>query len=98
MEAINKAGSAIGILTTNGIILATEKQEVSHLLESSKHSEKIYALDKHLYCVVSGLTADANTLIDYSRRSLGSYRVTFQDNMPIEQLIIKICDLKQSYT
>lgn len=35
MEAINKAGSAIGILTTEGVILASEKQTVSALLEQS---------------------------------------------------------------
>jgi len=35
MEAINKAGSAIGVLTPFGIILATEKQSVSALLEQS---------------------------------------------------------------
>lgn len=35
MEAINKAGSAIGVLTPHGIILATEKQTVSALLEQS---------------------------------------------------------------
>jgi 20S proteasome subunit alpha 3 len=42
------------------MILATEKQEVSHLLEQSKDSEKIYCIDRHIYCVVSGLAADAN--------------------------------------
>lgn len=35
MEAINKAGSAIGVLTTAGIVLATERQTVSALLEQS---------------------------------------------------------------
>jgi 20S proteasome subunit alpha 3 len=78
MEAINKAGAAIGIKTDHGIILATEKQTASALLEqckdlsalfkfAAKESEKIFALDKHLYCVVSGVTADANYLIEYAR-------------------------------
>ena len=35
IEAINKTGPAIGILTTEGIILATERQVVSNLLEQS---------------------------------------------------------------
>lgn len=67
IEAINKTGSAIGILTKEGIVLATEKQDVSFLLEQNRTSEKIYCLDKHVYCVVSGLTADANYLIDQAR-------------------------------
>jgi len=98
MEAINKAGSAIGVLTHAGIILATEKQSASALLEQSKQSEKIYALDKHLYTVVSGVTADANYLIDYARLAGQQYRFAFRDIQPIEQLIQNICDLKQRYT
>ena len=47
--------------------MATEKHEASFLLEQSKISEKIYAIDKHLYCVVSGLSADANYLINLLR-------------------------------
>lgn len=49
------------------MVLATEKHEASFLLEQSKVSEKIYAIDKHLYCVVSGLAADANYLINLLR-------------------------------
>jgi 20S proteasome subunit alpha 3 len=51
-----------------------------------------------VYCVVSGLTADANYLIDYARLSAQRYKYSYQENMPLEQLITKICDLKQSYT
>jgi len=98
MEAINKAGAGIGVLTGYGIILATEKQTVSALLEQTKQSEKIYSLDKHLYCVVSGVTADANYLIDYARLAGQQYRYAFRDIQPIEQLIQGICDLKQRYT
>ena len=54
-------------MTKEGVALATEKHEASFLLEQSKVSEKIYAIDKHLYCVVSGLSADANYLINMLR-------------------------------
>ncbi len=36
IEAINKTGSAIGILTKEGIVLVTEKQDVGSLLEQSR--------------------------------------------------------------
>ncbi|MFN9909503.1 MAG: hypothetical protein ACK56F_25860 [bacterium] len=37
-----------------------------------QESEKIYQVDQHVYCLVSGMTADANYLIDYAR--LGKFR------------------------
>lgn len=98
IEAINKAGSAIGILTKDGIILVTERQDVGSLLEQSKTSEKIYSLDQHIYCVVSGLTADANILIDYARRIGQYYKFQYGENVPVEQLVVTICDRKQEYT
>jgi hypothetical protein len=33
MEAINKAGASIALMTNEGLILACEKQDVSTLLE-----------------------------------------------------------------
>lgn len=99
IEAINKTGSAIGVLTKEGIVLTTEKQDVSSLLEASRHSEKIFSVDEHLFTVVNGLTADANYLIDVARVEAQNYKYTYGgENMPIEQLIVKICDIKQSYT
>ncbi|CAD8155714.1 unnamed protein product [Paramecium octaurelia] len=98
IEAINQTGSALGVLTNEGMILATEKQEVSHLLEHSKHSEKIYPIDRHIFSVVSGHTADANILINYAREAAANHRYQFQDNIGLEELIINICDYKQNKT
>lgn len=88
----------LGVLTTEGVILATEKLEVSFLLEENVVSDKIYCIDKHLYAVVSGLAADANFLLDMARQECQNYRLKFREPMPIEQLVIHICDVKQYYT
>ncbi|CAG8785272.1 7786_t:CDS:2, partial [Acaulospora morrowiae] len=45
MEAISHAGTALGILATDGIVLAAEKKVTSKLLEQSATSEKIYLLN-----------------------------------------------------
>lgn len=42
--------------------------------------------------------ADANILVNYARVSSQQYRLQYGDNMPIEQLVTKLCDLKQGYT
>lgn len=98
VEAINKTGSAIGIVTSEGVVMVTEKHEASLLLEESKVSEKIYPIDKHIYAVVSGLSADGNYLINLLREYAQDYRVKFRTNVPIEELVVHICDIKQYYT
>jgi 20S proteasome subunit alpha 3 len=47
---------------------------------------------------VAGITADANSLISYSRNAAQSYLSTYNASMPIEQLVKRVCDLKQGYT
>jgi 20S proteasome subunit alpha 3 len=69
MEAINNAGTCVGLKCIDGIVLAAEKRVVSKLLAPSKTSEKTYVIDKHATCLVAGLTADANILIDKARQS-----------------------------
>jgi len=97
MEAISHAGICVGILAKDGIVLAVEKKITSKLLENIS-SEKMYKVDDHLACAVAGITADANILINYARLAAQRYTLTYQEPIPVEQLIINICDRKQGYT
>jgi 20S proteasome subunit alpha 5 len=56
----------VGIQTSEGVVLAVEKRLTSTLLEPSS-VEKIMEIDRHIGAAMSGLTADARTLIDYAR-------------------------------
>lgn len=67
IEAINNAGTCIGLQSEKGIVLAGEKNVVSKLLAPSKTSEKTYTIDDHCVCLVAGLTADATILIQNAR-------------------------------
>ncbi|RKO84409.1 nucleophile aminohydrolase, partial [Blyttiomyces helicus] len=98
MEAISHAGTALGILATDGIVLAAEKKVTSKLLEQTASHEKIYKLNETTCCAVAGITADANTLINYSRLEAQKYLFTYGESIPIEQLVQRLCDLKQGYT
>merc|ERR1712196_157297 len=98
MEAIGHAGAAIGVLATDGVVLAAEKKTTSKLLESDKTSEKMYMVDNHIACAVAGIRADANILINQARLTAQRHLFKYDEPMPVEQLIQQICNLKQGYT
>ena len=101
IEAINNAGTCVGILASNGIIMASEKKISSSLLappKKSSSSEKTYTLSHHLACNVAGLTADANILIDQARLKAGRYQYQYDTSIPVEQLVEHVCNYKQAYT
>jgi len=98
MEAISHAGTCLGIAAKDGILLASEKRTVAKLLETASQAEKIFKLDEHIACSVAGITADANILINNLRQWAQQHRLTHQENIPVEQLVARLCDIKQGYT
>ena len=98
LKAIKNSSPALSISFKNGIVLATEKRTSSTLLVPPKHGDKIYKVDDHLYVIVSGLTSDANYLLEFLRREGQNYRYKFGNHIPIENLVEMVCNLKQSYT
>ena len=67
MEAIGHAGSCLGILANDGILLAAERRNTNKLLDEVFHSEKIYRLNENMACSVAGITSDANVLTNELR-------------------------------
>lgn len=98
MDAINAAGSTIGVLAEDGVILVGEKKTTSKLLDQSKQHEKLFKLNNQMFCAVAGLTSDANVLIQKLRVSAAQHQFMYGENIPVEQLAVSICDTKQGYT
>ncbi|CAM9023409.1 unnamed protein product [Wickerhamomyces anomalus] len=77
LEAISHAGTAIGILATDGIVLAAERK---------------------VTIAVAGMTADAGILINSARIQAQNYLKTYNEEIPVELLVRRLCDIKQGYT
>lgn len=98
MEAISHAGTCLGILAEDGILLAAECRNTNKLLDSSIFSEKIYKLNDNMVCSVAGITSDANVLTNELRVIAQRYQFSYGESMPCEQLVSYLCDIKQAYT
>eukprot|EP00419_Tripos_fusus_P047643 CAMPEP_0172822686 /NCGR_PEP_ID=MMETSP1075-20121228/16814_1 /TAXON_ID=2916 /ORGANISM="Ceratium fusus, Strain PA161109" /LENGTH=258 /DNA_ID=CAMNT_0013663697 /DNA_START=10 /DNA_END=786 /DNA_ORIENTATION=+ len=98
MEAINLAGSTVGVLAQDGVVLAGEKKTTSKLLDMAKQHEKLFQIDDTTFCAVAGITSDANILINKLRLTAQQHVYTYGEPMPVEQLVTSICDMKQGYT
>lgn len=48
MEAIGHAGTCLGILANNGVLLAAERRNIHKLLDEVFFSEKIYKLNEYV--------------------------------------------------
>lgn len=92
IEAIKLGSTAIAVRTDQGVVLAVEKRVTSPLLEPSS-IEKVAEVDTHVGVAMSGLTADARTLIDHARVESQQHRFTYNEPMPVESITQSLCDL-----
>ncbi|KAG9222227.1 hypothetical protein CCMSSC00406_0006524 [Pleurotus cornucopiae] len=92
IEAIKLGSTTVGVSTPHGVVLAIEKRVQSPLLESSS-IEKIMEIDRHLGCAMSGLVADARTMIDHARVTAQNHAFTYDENIKVESVTQAVCDL-----
>ena len=80
------------------MVLVGEKKVTSKLLQSSRSADKTYKIDSHLACAVAEIMSDANILINTARLHAQRYALTYQEPIPVEQLVQFLCDTKQEPT
>lgn len=97
IEAIKLGSTAIGIRTKEGVVLAVEKRLTSTLIDPNS-IEKILEIDEHMGCAMSGLTADARTLIDHARVEAQAHWFTYNERMPVESNVNSIADMALDFS
>ena len=95
-EAIKQGTIAIGVQCPEGVVLVAEKRLKP--LQIPETVEKIYKIDKNIGCVIAGLTADAQNLIEHARIQCQINRLTYDEPMDVRALVKRVCELKQVYT
>lgn len=96
IEAIKLGSTAVGLQTKDGCVLAVEKRLSSPLLDPLS-VEKIAEIDAHVGAAMSGLVADARTLVDHARVEAQNHTFTYDEPIGVEALTQAVCDLALSF-
>lgn len=75
----------MGLQTKDGSVLAVEKRLTSPLLDPGS-VEKIAEIDHHIGAAMSGLVADARTLVDHARVEAQNHTFTYDEPIGVEPL------------
>ena len=90
IEAIKLGSTAVGIQTKLGCVLAVEKRLTSTLLDPAS-VEKIAEIDTHVGAAMSGLVADARTLVNHARVEAQNHMFTYDEPIGVEALTQGMC-------
>ena len=72
-------------------MLAVEKRLSSPLMVPES-VQKIFEIDYNIGCAMSGILADAYTLVDHARVEAQSHRFTFREEIKVESVAQSVCD------
>lgn len=92
IEAIKLGSTAIGIATSEGVVMVVEKRITSTLMEPSK-VEKIFEVDRHIGCATSGLMADSRTLLERARVEAQNHWFVYNEPMYVESCARAVSNL-----
>ena len=73
-------------------MIGVEKRVTSTLLETSS-VEKIVEIDRHIGCAMSGLQADARSMVEHARVEAQNHRFHYAEPLRVEACTQAICDL-----
>lgn len=97
IQAIKLGSTAIGIQSHDGVVIVSEKRIHSKLIEPSS-IEKSFEIDTHIGCCMSGLIADAKTMVDKARIEAQHHWFTFNESMSVESIVGSVSDLAMSFS
>jgi proteasome alpha subunit len=96
-EAVKKGSISIGMVYKDGVILMVEKRVPSSLAIPDS-VEKIFRIENNIACSTSGLIADCRILVDYAREEFTDYTFRYSEDMPVLELVKRVCNIKRIYT
>ncbi|MFA5772178.1 MAG: archaeal proteasome endopeptidase complex subunit alpha [Thermoplasmata archaeon] len=96
-EAVKRGTTTVGLKFKDGVVLVADKRVTSKLVEPNA-IEKIFKIDAHIGGATSGLVADARVLVERARVEAQINKITYNERIPVDVLVKKICDFKQNYT
>lgn len=96
-KLISYSSTSIGMQFKNGIVLASEKEKTGKFVDYI-FPEKMAKIDEHIIITHTGFSADADPLIGYMRNIAQRYLLTYNEPIPVEQLVRNLCDVKHAYT
>ncbi|MHA1341939.1 MAG: archaeal proteasome endopeptidase complex subunit alpha [Promethearchaeota archaeon] len=97
LESVKKGTLAIGIKSSKGAVLVVHKKLMNSLMDPDS-IQKIYQVDEHIGCAISGLNADSRILVEYARVQCQVNLLSYDEPILLRSLVRKIADVKQQYT
>jgi len=95
VEAVNQGTCVVGLRGNNFSVVCSQKRAQSKL---AYHQQKLFNIDDHMACGISGLTADGRVLVDHMRNECLNNKYVYDCPMTVGRLITQMGTKAQKNT
>jgi len=88
-----KGTTTIGVVCTDGVILASDTRVTLGYFVAHKRGKKVYKIDDHLAMTISGNVADAQRTVDLLKANAQLYKLNMGRPMPVNSAARLIANL-----
>jgi proteasome beta subunit len=92
-QLIVKGTTTVGIVCTDGVILASDTRVTMGFFVAHHRGKKVYEIDNHLAMTISGSVADAQRVVEILKANAQLYRLNLARPMPISTAARVIANL-----
>ncbi|MCL1977652.1 MAG: archaeal proteasome endopeptidase complex subunit beta [Candidatus Bathyarchaeota archaeon] len=82
-ELVLKGTTTIGVVCTDGVILASDTRVTMGYYIAHKFGKKVYKVDDHLGMTIAGTVADAQKVVDILTANAKLYKINMNRPMPV---------------
>lgn len=83
-EAVRQGSCVVGLRSTRYAVLVAHRARQS---EFASYQQKIFPVDDHVGCAISGLTADGRVLHSYMRTECLNHRFVYESPLNVGRLV-----------
>jgi hypothetical protein len=97
LKAVSGGSTSLGIVATDGVVIATEKKMASLLVDETT-VQKISMLSPNIGVVYSGMGPDYRVLVRKARKTAQAYYALYKEHIPVAQLVREVAAVMQEFT
>jgi proteasome beta subunit len=92
-QLVLKGTTTIGVVCTDGVILASDTRVTMGYYVAHKFGKKVYKIDDHMGMTIAGTVADAQRVVDILTANAQLYRINLNRPMPISSAARLVANL-----
>lgn len=96
-KAMKTGTTTVGLVSKNGIVLASDKRATMGYLIASKDVDKIYPIANHIAMTIAGGVGDAQTLVRWMQAEIKLYELRQNRKISVEAAATLLANILSQY-